>query len=950
MIFREQIGSNAFLFLYPAIFLGCFFGTRLSSIFATGIAAIAAWFLFLTPSHSFGITPGTDIFSLIVFIMAGLLASLLSDRLIYAQQAEIKNAELLKKSMDELDQIVEASPSFLTILSVPDFRYLKSNPEHRKLSGKTEEILGKTVLENEPDFKAQGFIKLLNDVVKTGKPYIEKEVAVHYENTGDHGSKTIYLDLVYHPLRDPRGHIYAIAAQGNDVTEKVLAKRKMEESAIDLEHAVQERTRELKDSQAFLDSVIENLPNMVFVKDAQNLRFVRFNKAGEELLGYSRLDLIGKNDFDFFPKNEAEHFVAKDREVLAGRSIFDIPEETIETKSNGQRILHTRKIPIFGSDGHPEYLLGISEDITDKKKLEAERLQLIQTKFEKEAADLTAARLRFLSDASATLGSSLELESILTTLTQLCVPTIADWCSVQLLQPNGKLKQLAFAHKDPEKIKWAWDLYQKFPSASDVSNSPASVMLTGQSELNTYVNSDFLKQLAFNAEHLQIIESLSLYSYICVPIRTGRNILGTLTLVTSQESGRRLTETDLHLTEDLCTRAAIAVDNAKIFQEAQNLNRVKDEFLATLSHELRTPINVIQGHADILLSEMSELSNEEIKMSLSTIQRNTRLQTQIVSDLLDVSAIITGKVSCLPQILAPKEIANAVLNSIRPTALAKDIKISLETSKAPEQMLADPTRLHQILWNLVNNSVKFTPSGGSVKVKIEKDHDNCVFHVEDTGIGIDRDFLPYVFDRFRQADSSMARHYGGLGLGLSIVKSLSEIHGGTVTATSAGKGQGATFTALLPLRPAFTNPQIEKPTAITRVSEKSQTHLSKNHLTILLIEDSADNRILVRTYLKKIEATVLEADSAEAARQILKQHKPDLIISDIGMPDEDGLEFIRKFRRDQTDFIPAIALTAYVRNEEVKEALDAGFQAHIAKPVSKDALFAGIAKVTGVTH
>ena len=733
-----------------------------------------------------------------------------------------------------------------------------------------------------------------------------------------------------------------------NITDRKGFEGRLKDLNSELEGRILERTKQLQETFHFADLILENIPNMIFVKDAKDLKFLRFNKAGEELLGLSREALLGKNDYDFFPADQARHFQEKDKEVLAGKVTLDIPEETIETAHSGKKLLHTKKIPILDQDGQPKYLVGISEDITEKKQLENDRIQLIEARIERQESIRAGERLSFLADASAEMASSLELETILKTLTRVAVPALGDWCTVQIVQANGKLQQLAVEHKDPLKVKWAWELQEKYPPPEDSNQGHYKVFNSGKSEMMAYIPQALLMASAQDEEHRKIIDSIGFYSYICAPIKVRQKIIGTFTVVTTDESKRRFDQADLKLVEELCARAGVAVDNSKLFLEAKNLNKVKDEFLATLSHELRTPINIIQGHADILKTDYAQLTEEELQASISAIQRNTRLQTQIVSDLLDVSSIITGKVSYVPQKISPKEIMGAVSTAIQSTANAKNIIIFIDLSKAPEVMMADPTRLHQILWNLVNNAVKFTPPGGKIEVSVEQNDFNCVFTVKDNGIGIGEEFLPFVFDRFRQADSSSSRTYGGLGLGLAIVKSLAEIHGGSVTVASEGLGKGSSFTVSLPIKTSYSRSQ--PVTSSQNVLEASPTDMHSETplkgVKILLVEDSPDNRELVRRFLVKSGATILSAESAVEARGILQTETPDIILSDIGMPEENGLEFIKRLRgQKKWSNVPAVALTAYVRPEEISEALSAGFHAHISKPINAKSLVSEIVNV-----
>ncbi|MBC7421728.1 MAG: PAS domain-containing protein [Bdellovibrio sp.] len=754
-------------------------------------------------------------------------------------------------------------------------------------------------------------------------------------------------DGVYHwhlgcsaPEKDAHGQIKRWIGTITDIEEQKKIEEILKITKESLEQKVTERTLELTQTNAFLDTVIENIPNMIFVKDAEHLKFVRFNRAGEDLIGIGREHLIGKSDYDLFPSDQAEAFQAKDRAVIAGKTLVDISEEPISTQT-GMRTLHTKKLPVYDSAGVPRYLLGISEDVTELKKLEKERLLFIEERISKKEDERTSKRFKFLSEASAQLGSTLDYELTLINLTNLSVPAIADWCAVELLQPDGSLKQIAVAHQNPEKIKWAWELLGKYPPDPNATFGSANVVRTGRSEMLSEISFDLLKASAINQEHLNLLQSIGLRSCICAPIRARGKVLGALTLVTTEESKRSFTQTDLHLAEEIGERAGAAVENAQLYKEARNLNRIKDEFLATLSHELRTPLNVILGHAEILKSEYNDLDRAQIKSSVEAIFRNAKTQTGLIADLLDVSSIITGKVSYKPTQVVPADTVTNIVNSLQNTAEAKGIILVSDTSQSPEAVLADPTRLHQIIWNLISNAVKFTPQGGRVTVKVNRELSQWGIAVTDTGRGIDPDFLPYVFDRFRQEDSSTTRKYGGLGLGLSIVRHLVEMHGGIVQALSKGKDQGATFQITLPMTGQISklNPDQKKEILVeTLIEQKAKAELK--NIKILLVEDSEDSRMLIKLILNRAGAYVVEAESANEARAKLASFTPDIIVSDVGMPEESGIEFIKALREKKSTAqnIPAIALTAYVRKEEKDTIVKAGFQTHVSKPVSSQLL------------
>ncbi len=561
-----------------------------------------------------------------------------------------------------------------------------------------------------------------------------------------------------------------------------------------------------------------------------------------------------------------------------------------------------------------------------------------------EALKLSTKRSELLAKASNVLNSTLNIEKILGFLSDLTVPVIADWCSIRMLNSKGELEQMSVSHSDPAKVKWAWELEKRFPANENAPQGPHQVIRSGKPELIKNVTDEMIESSTKDPDQVEMIRSLGMRSYICTPITSRGQTVGTITIVVTDESKRQYNEADLSIASELGFRVGVAVENARLYHESQTVNRLKDEFLANLSHELRTPMNVILGHSEILKNDRPDLSEEEIETSIEAIERNAKAQTSIISDLLDVSSIITGKVTYQPEEMNPIETVGKILQGLRPTAQAKNISLKFDCVEAPSKVAADLTRLHQIIWNLVSNAMKFTEPGGIITVKLSKSELNWIISVTDTGLGIDREFLPFVFDRFRQEDASTTRRFGGLGLGLSVVRHLVELHGGYVKADSKGKGFGSTFTVILPLSPVIHSDQdLEMKNHTSNLSNRTPGGLELTDVNILLVEDSTDNRILVNRILSKAGAKVVDAESAMEAREKLQFFKPDVIVSDIGMPLEDGIEFIKKLRLNST--IPAIALTAFVRLEEKEAALSAGFQVHLGKPVNGKILIGEISKL-----
>jgi PAS domain S-box-containing protein len=413
---------------------------------------------------------------------------------------------------------------------------------------------------------------------------------------------------------------------------------------------------------------------------------------------------------------------------------------------------------------------------------------------------------------------------------------------------------------------------------------------------------------------------------------------------------------------DITDKKRLADEREKLLEaeraaraDAEQAGRLKDEFLATLSHELRTPLNAILGWAHILRRRKPE--DAELNEGLLVIERNSRAQAKLIEDLLDMSRIVSGKLRLDIQQVIAADITNAAIESVRPAAEAKEIRLEkvLDTHIGP--IRGDPARLQQVMWNLLSNAIKFTPKGGKVQVAVQLVNSHVEISVTDTGVGIKAEFIPYVFERFRQADASITRKHGGLGLGLAIVKNLVELHGGKVRAKSPGEGCGATFVVELPLMVVHESESIsqhEHPKS-ENLAGPAEFICEQNMLLgvkVLVVDDEEDARTLIARVLEECDATVLLAASGAQAREILMRERPTVLISDVGMPSEDGYEFIRRVRLlpdHQGGKTPAAALTAFARSEDRTRALRAGYQSHLSKPVEPTELITVVASLAGRT-
>jgi signal transduction histidine kinase/ActR/RegA family two-component response regulator len=553
----------------------------------------------------------------------------------------------------------------------------------------------------------------------------------------------------------------------------------------------------------------------------------------------------------------------------------------------------------------------------------------------------TEERLALLMEASGTLLGSLRLDDVLPAILDLARRSIAA---------DAYAVWRASSTLDDWRIVASTGLSEEYRATSldSISGStPAEKAI---------VVEDVDQDQALESRH-QLYKTEGIRSLLVLPLKIHGSNTGTLVFYFRQP--HHFDEAEILVASALANLAASAIGTADLYEEqsrmridAQAANRTKDEFLATLSHELRTPLTAMMGWISLLRS--GKLDEATTAQAMETIERNTKSQAQLIEDILDVSRIITGKIALDFHPLEIGPIVEAALVSLRPSAMTKGILIESGID-VTGPVSGDPRRLQQVIWNLVSNAIKFTPRGGKIQVGLHRADSSAELTVADTGQGISPEFLPHVFDRFRQADGTSTRQHGGLGLGLSIVRHLVELHGGTVQVESAGEGQGATFRVRLPLaiHASRTNQSLLAASDSNGSQEAPMsTPLLSTRLRgkrILIVDDEPDSRILITSTLKLHSAETRDASSAAQALSILDGWHPDLIITDIGMPGEDGYDLIRKVRErsaDQGGVIPAVALTAYVSPGDSAHASAAGFQMYIAKPVGPDELTAAIVELT----
>ncbi|WP_190234060.1 PAS domain-containing hybrid sensor histidine kinase/response regulator [Nostoc sp. 'Peltigera membranacea cyanobiont' 213] len=666
------------------------------------------------------------------------------------------------------------------------------------------------------------------------------------------------------------------------------------------------------------DAIASSVTDFIYTFDLSG-RFTYINQPLLDLLKKTSAEALGKNFFELdYPKDLATKLQRQIQQVIETHQ--PLKDETPYTSAFGTRAYEYIFVPLESGNGMVEAVAGVTRDITDRKEIEAtvkasnERLKLLS-----EVANdllLNEDPKLFLAGLFEKVSTHLGLEVYFNYLFQ------EDQQRLQLHTHGGISEEIALSVKFLELGQGVCGYVVQHQKPAIVENALSKT-----------------DPLAVQ------VQSIGARAYACHPLMVGdacggqsHRILGTLGLGTRQRD--RFTSDELDLMQTIANQVAAALERSRLVAELQaraealdRTNRIKDEFLAVLSHELRTPLNPILGWSKLL--QKGKLDTEKTNIAIATIERNAQLQVQLIDDLLDISRILQGKMSLSTSPIDLNVVISAALETVRLAAEAKSIQIQTIVSPVLGVVVGDAGRLQQVVWNLLSNAVKFTPIGGQVTIALSQVENHAQIQITDTGKGIRADFLPFVFEHFRQEDSATTRKFGGLGLGLAIVRQITQMHGGTVTVVSRGEELGATFTVQIPLAP-----QLSEAPTLDR-SPVEENDLSGIH--ILVVDDETDSREFITFVLEEDGAIVTAVASGTDALQAIAQSIPNIIVSDIGMPEMDGYMLMRQIRAlglEQGGKIPAIALTAYAAELDRQQAIAAGFQRHITKPIDPEVLVA----------
>ncbi len=566
---------------------------------------------------------------------------------------------------------------------------------------------------------------------------------------------------------------------------------------------------------------------------------------------------------------------------------------------------------------------------TEQVKRQAEeREKLILEQAARAEAEARQERLAFLADASNVLASSLDYDETLRSLATLIVPRVADFCVVHAADEEGRMSQVAVAHRDPANDPAMQKLIAEFPSSSAAQKGGAHVLKTGRSQMVCDVHNGELHDVFNEKADRDFIRSFSTKSFIAVPLRAQDRVLGAMVMINTS-AGRMCGTEELSLAEELAHRAALALDNARLYNSAQKAraesdraNRAKDAFLAMLSHELRTPLTPVL--TSVLHLEQAQGLPEEIRGSLQMIRRNVELEARLIDDLLDLTRISKGKVQLSIEEVNAHSLLQNALEICQADIEKKHLALRTDFAAKNVSLEADPARLQQIFWNLIKNAVKFTPEGGWLEVRTRDIDGHLQVEVCDSGIGIDAETLPKIFNAFEQGERGQL---GGLGLGLAISKALVETHSGKLTAASEGPDKGATFTATFP---------VGKTSALSHDKVLPLPAAERKALRVLLVEDHEDTNRSLTQLLRRRGYYVHAAHSVQSAIEAAAHERFDVLVSDIGLPDGSGIDLMEKLTSEHPLF--GIALTGFGMEDDVRRSQEVGFNHHLVKPVDLNRL------------
>ena len=789
-----------------------------------------------------------------------------------------------------------------------DLRVTAWNPAAERIFGfSSGEAVGQHVSLIAPPGEERGQLDALSRVLAGGG--VETVETIRRTKSG----MLVPVTLTLMPIENGSGTVTGVAAVAREDSDRQRADRALRR----------------------LGAIVESSDDAIVSKDLDGI-VTSWNRSAERIFGYTAPEMIGRSIRAIIPadrQDEEDQVLAR---IRRGEKVDHF--ETIRRRKDGSLVDVSLTVsPVRDASGAIVGASKIARDVSERRQVEAERAKLFTAAEEQSRITNTLNHIGRV--VSATLDRTNVVQAVTDAATAVTGAEFGAFFYNETDAQSRESYQLYALSGAP------MEAFSSFPHPRATAIFAPTFHGEGIVRLDDVTKDP---RYGHNPPYHGMPEGhLPVRSYLAAPVkaRTGEVIGG---LFFGHPTPGRFTEQHEWLLEGIASWAAIALENAALYVSAQDASRLKDEFLATLSHELRTPLNAILGYSRMVRAGL--MTGEKQERALTTIERNAGALARIVEDILDISRIIAGKLRLRVQQVDLSGIVSAAIDAVLPAADAKGVRIERVLEAPDVPVSGDPDRLQQVVWNLLSNGVKYTPRGGKVQVNLLRVNSHVEILVSDTGIGISPDFLPHVFERFRQALGGIGRDRGGLGLGLSICKDLVELHGGTIEAASGGENRGAAFRVKLPVMVVKTagdgtarvHPEASGPPPIRVPPLRG--------VRVLVVDDEEDSRHLVREVLEVTGATVETAGSGREALDYLARSVPDVLIADVGMPGMDGLQFIREVRRHDDERVRAIAaaaLTAYARSEDRTLALQSGFQLHLAKPIEPAELMAAVAALAG---
>ncbi|HEY7285376.1 MAG TPA: PAS domain S-box protein [Vicinamibacterales bacterium] len=887
-----------FITLFPAVMISAWIGGLGTGLVTTATCLLAADYLWLSPVYSFRASSAAEMLGLALFGIIGVAVSVL-------QESWRRNAVAVAQSQERLD-VTLASIGDAVIVTDAEDRITMLNTVAQTLTGWTAgRALGRRLDE---------VCVVVDEASREIRPVSQWDSSDDAKGLRNwllvsRDDRHVPVEIQLSPLRATGGKTLGTLAVVRDMTDRREA----------------ERVRDEEDRAArMLAAIVESSDDAIVSKNLQS-EVLSWNSAAERMFGYTADEMIGQSVRRIIPEDRMSEEDEVLRRLRLGERVDHF--ETIRRRKDGQEILVSLTIsPVRDRTGRVIGASKIARDITSLKEVDAERVRLARE---------NAAVTEQLNRVGAIVVSDLNRDSV--------VQAVTD-AATELTDAEFGAFFYGIADEATEE-RTLWAVCGAPKDAFAVAPVTRDAALFEQSGV-ARIDDISLRAPARDLLGPALTSQLSVRSYLAVPVvgRSG-DVLGGLIL--GHTLAERFTEQHERLAAGLASWAAVALENAGMYIQVRDASRLKDHFLATLSHELRTPLNAILGYARMLRSGM--VPAEKRARAIEVIERNATSLTQIVEDVLDVSRIVSGKLRLNMQSVELPDVVRTAVDAILPAAEAKGVRVEALLDPEAAPISGDPERLQQVLWNLLSNAVKFTGRGGRIEIRLARADEDAEITVTDTGIGIAREFLPHIFERFRQADAGPTRERGGLGLGLSIARQLVEMHGGTIHAFSEGVGRGTTFQAKLPLINASPSGSVGWPAAAAAEPPAMRTPIADlSGVSVLSVDDEPDARQLIGEILETAGARVVTASSAMEALELLERECPDAIVADVGMPHMDGFQFIDRVRHHHNPrvrSVPAAALTAFARSEDRGTAMRAGFQRHLPKPIDPSELVTTIAEM-----